>query len=73
MTTPSEPATAPGLAAPAPTPEAVRRMLAGVMDPELHTSIVDLGMVDEVRVTPDGDVIIKVALTTAGCPLRHQI
>ena len=48
-------------------------MLAGVMDPELHTSIVDLGMVDDVRVTPEGDVTINVALTTAGCPLRHQI
>ena len=58
---------------PVPTPDDVRRMLAGVMDPELHTSIVDLGMVDDVRVTPEGDVTIKVALTTAGCPLRHQI
>ena len=48
-------------------------MLAGVIDPELHASIVDLGMVDDVRVDPDGDVIVKVALTTAGCPLRVQI
>jgi ATP-binding protein involved in chromosome partitioning len=48
-------------------------MLAGVLDPELHTSIVDLGMVDDVRVDPDGRVTVKVALTTAGCPLRHQI
>ena len=30
----------------APSPEDVRRMLAGVMDPELHASITDLGMVD---------------------------
>jgi ATP-binding protein involved in chromosome partitioning len=48
-------------------------MLAGVMDPELHASIVDLGMVEDVRVEPDGLVTVKVALTTAGCPLRHQI
>jgi ATP-binding protein involved in chromosome partitioning len=48
-------------------------MLAGVIDPELHTSIVDLGMVDDVSVGPEGDVTVTVALTTAGCPLRAQI
>jgi ATP-binding protein involved in chromosome partitioning len=48
-------------------------MLAGVIDPELHASIVDLGMVDDVRVDPDGSVMVRVALTTAGCPLRVQI
>jgi ATP-binding protein involved in chromosome partitioning len=51
----------------------VRRILAGVSDPELHASIVDLGMVDDVRVDDDGAVTVKVALTTAGCPLRTQI
>ena len=56
-----------------PTPEAVRRMLAGVMDPELNASIVDLGMVDDVRIGDNGLVTVVVALTTAGCPLRHQI
>jgi ATP-binding protein involved in chromosome partitioning len=48
-------------------------MLAGVLDPELHASIVDLGMVHDIRVDPNGDVMVKVALTTAGCPLRGQI
>ena len=58
---------------PPPSPDDVRHMLAGVIDPELHASIVDLGMVDDVRVGADGDVVVKVALTTAGCPLRVQI
>jgi ATP-binding protein involved in chromosome partitioning len=58
---------------PAPTPDDVRGMLAGVIDPELHASIVELGMVDDVRVDPDGAVMVRVALTTAGCPLRVQI
>ncbi len=58
---------------PAPTADDVRHMLAGVIDPELHASIVDLGMVDDVRVDDAGDVVVVVALTTAGCPLRVQI
>jgi ATP-binding protein involved in chromosome partitioning len=61
------------LAGPAPTVDDVRHMLGGVIDPELHASIVDLGMVDDVGVEPDGSVTVRVALTTAGCPLRVQI
>src|SRR3954469_20283384 len=57
----------------APSPEDVRRMLAGVMDPELHASIVDLGMVDDVTVAADGAVVVNIALTTLGCPLRAEI
>ena len=48
-------------------------MLVGVIDPELHASIVDLGMVRDIDVRPDGEVTVTVALTTAGCPLRGQI
>ena len=56
-----------------PSPDDVRRMLAGVIDPELHASIVDLGMVDDVSVEPNGDVVVNIALTTLGCPLRAEI
>ncbi|HKA92471.1 MAG TPA: Mrp/NBP35 family ATP-binding protein [Acidimicrobiia bacterium] len=58
---------------PPPSSADVRRMLEGVIDPELHASIVELGMVRDVRVGADGEVTVKVALTTAGCPLRAQI
>jgi ATP-binding protein involved in chromosome partitioning len=61
------------VAGPPPSADDVRQMLRGVIDPELHASIVDLGMVDDVRVDADGKVTVKVALTTAGCPLRAQI
>src|SRR6476619_1398687 len=56
-----------------PDAAAVRGILAGVRDPELGASIVDLGMLRDVEVSPDGDVRVQVALTTAGCPLRGQI
>lgn len=54
------------------TESAVRTALSGVMDPELHRSLVDLGMVRVVRI--DGaKVSITLALTTLGCPLKDQI
>jgi len=59
--------------APIPTEEDVRGMLAGVIDPELHASIVELDMVDAVQIADDGVVRVRIALTTAGCPLRGQI
>ncbi|MET0919781.1 MAG: Mrp/NBP35 family ATP-binding protein, partial [Acidimicrobiia bacterium] len=58
---------------PPPSADDVRRMLDGVIDPELHASIVELGMVDEIEVDDAGRVMVRVALTTAGCPLRAQI
>ena len=58
----------------APPSEAdVLATLRGVVDPELGSDIVDLGMVQEVEVSEDGFVRVKVALTIAGCPLRAQI
>jgi ATP-binding protein involved in chromosome partitioning len=59
--------------APPPEAEAVRGVLRGVIDPELHASIVDLGMVDDVAIDADGTVTVQIALTTLGCPLRGQI
>ncbi len=47
--------------------------LRPVEDPELRRSIVDLGMLRNVEISPDGTVGILVALTVAGCPLRNEI
>jgi ATP-binding protein involved in chromosome partitioning len=46
--------------------------LRPVEDPELHRSIVDLGMVKEVTIS-DSAVKVLVALTVPGCPLRAEI
>ena len=56
-----------------PTPDDITALLRGVIDPELGSDIVDLGMAKGVTVDPDGRVTITIALTTAGCPLRAQI
>ncbi len=47
--------------------------LRGVIDPELGSDIVELGMAKAARVAGDGTVTVTVALTTAGCPLRAQL
>ena len=53
--------------------EQVIEALRPVQDPELHRSIVDLGMVRDVEVSASGVVTLTVVLTIAGCPLRNEI
>lgn len=48
-------------------------LLRGVVDPELGSDIVELGMAKGATVEPDGLVRVTIALTTSGCPLRAQI
>lgn len=52
--------------------EAVIETLRGVIDPELGSDVVDLGMVREITID-DGVVTIGLALTIAECPMRAQI
>jgi ATP-binding protein involved in chromosome partitioning len=56
-----------------PDSSTVMEVLRGVIDPELGSNIVDLGMAQGASVADDGTVTVKIALTTAGCPLRAQI
>jgi ATP-binding protein involved in chromosome partitioning len=56
-----------------PTEDDVIAVLRGVIDPELGSDIVDLGMAKGARIDPDGSVVVTIALTTSGCPLRAQI
>ncbi len=56
-----------------PTSDDVVQLLRGVIDPELGSDIVDLGMVRAAHVDSDGTVTVTFALTTAGCPLRAQL
>jgi ATP-binding protein involved in chromosome partitioning len=56
-----------------PNDHTIMEMLRGVIDPELGSDIVELGMARGASVGSDGVVQIRLALTTAGCPLRAQI
>ena len=48
-------------------------MLGNVIDPELGSDIVSLGMVPGVEVGSDGKVVVGIKLTIGGCPLRADI
>ncbi len=50
----------------------IRERLTLVLDPELGASIVELGMVGDIRIE-NATAFVNVALTTSGCPLRSQI
>jgi ATP-binding protein involved in chromosome partitioning len=58
---------------PTATTEQIIDALRPVQDPELHRSIVDLGMVRHTELRGDGTLAVLVALTVAGCPLRNEI
>ena len=51
----------------------IRASLHGVQDPEIHRPITDLGMVDDVSVDDAGQAIVRILLTTGGCPLRDRL
>jgi ATP-binding protein involved in chromosome partitioning len=53
-----------------PTREQILEALKVVIDPELHRSIVELGMVRNIEILDQGAVNVTVSLTTPGCPIK---
>jgi metal-sulfur cluster biosynthetic enzyme len=58
---------------PPPESAAVMTALGRVIDPEIGISIVDLGLVNSLRIDSSGGVRVAIALTTPECPIVGQI
>ncbi len=56
-----------------PTKEQVIEALKVVKDPEIPVNVVDLGLVYDVEVSPDGVVDIQMTLTAIGCPAQDIV
>src|SRR5262245_38459132 len=56
-----------------PSQDAIREALKKVIDPELRRDVVELGMVGELQVAPDGAVAVEIILTVPGCPLKANL
>ncbi|MBS1954831.1 MAG: Mrp/NBP35 family ATP-binding protein [Cyanobacteria bacterium SZAS-4] len=54
------------------TPDQVKGALSKVMDPDLNTDIVTLGMISEIKIE-NGKVAFKLTLTTPACPVKEKI
>ncbi|MCH9014902.1 MAG: DUF59 domain-containing protein [Gemmatimonadetes bacterium] len=52
--------------------EEIKTVLRSVKDPELDLNIIDLGLVYDVE-NKDGDVAVKMTLTSPGCPAGPEI
>ncbi len=56
-----------------PVLDRVNAALATVNDPEIRRPVTELGMVDEVTVSDDGNVAVTILLTVSGCPMKETL
>jgi metal-sulfur cluster biosynthetic enzyme len=69
------PATGESAATSAPSQQelAIRSALETVMDPEINLSVIDLGLIREVRFLEPSKTLIRMMLTTPFCPYAPQM
>lgn len=51
--------------------EAIIAALKGVYDPEIPVNIYDLGLIYNIALDAEGQVLIQMTLTTPGCPVAQ--
>ena len=62
-----------GTSAPSQQELAVRSALETVMDPEINLSVIDLGLIREVKFLEPPRTLIRMMLTTPFCPYAPQM
>jgi metal-sulfur cluster biosynthetic enzyme len=77
-TTPASPDAAPPAApaaagAPSQQELAIRAALETVMDPEINLSVIDLGLIREIRFLDPPKTLVRMMLTTPFCPYAPQL
>lgn len=50
------------------SPETIKNALRPVVDPEIGISVVDLGLIRDIQLSPDGVVTVRMTLTSPFCP-----
>jgi Mrp family chromosome partitioning ATPase len=56
-----------------PVESEIMAALRQVNDPELGRNLVELGMIHDLVIAPDGNISFTLALTVPGCPMREQM
>ena len=56
-----------------PTKDDVMERLRFCYDPEIPLNIVDLGLIYNVAIENEGDVVVDMTLTAQGCPSHTEI
>ncbi|MBU8932987.1 MAG: metal-sulfur cluster assembly factor [candidate division Zixibacteria bacterium] len=56
-----------------PTKEQIMDALKPIQDPEMRIGVVDLGLIYDVMIEPDGKVQVKMTLTTPACPYGEML
>jgi len=56
-----------------PSEDELRETLRAVEDPELHMSVVDLGLIYDVAIDEDGQVTVDMTLTSPACPVGPML
>ena len=67
------PAAGEATSAPSQQELAIRSALETVMDPEINLSVIDLGLIREVRFLEPPKTLIRMMLTTPFCPYAPQM